>query len=72
MKVTTLISLGLSLVLGAGAVFLGRSYMMSSTSDASAASLAPVVEMSSVLVATSVIQTGDLIDRSSLKSQPWP
>ncbi|WP_373004965.1 Flp pilus assembly protein CpaB [Hyphomonas sp.] len=72
MKLTTLISLGLSLVLGAGAVFLGRSYMMSSTSDASAASLAPAVEMSSVLVATSVIQTGDLIDHSSLKSAPWP
>jgi pilus assembly protein CpaB len=72
LKLTTLISLGLSLVLGAGAVFLGRSYMMSSTSDASAASLAPAVEMSSVLVATSVIQTGDLIDHSSLKSAPWP
>ena len=72
MKLTTLISLGLSLILGAGAVFLGRSYMTSNTSDASAASLAPAVEMSSVLVATSVIQTGDLIDRSSLKSAPWP
>lgn len=72
MKPTTLISLGLSLLLGAGAVFLGRNYMTSNTSDASAASLMPAVEMSSVLVATSVIETGDLIDRSALTSAPWP
>jgi len=72
MKPTTLISLGLSLLLGAAAVFLGRNYMTSNTSDASAASLMPAVEMSSVLVATSVIETGDLIDRSALKATPWP
>jgi pilus assembly protein CpaB len=72
MKPTTLISLGLSLLLGAGAVFLGRNYMTSTTSEASAASLMPAVEMSSVLVATSVIETGDLIDRSALKVTPWP
>ena len=64
MKATTLISLGLSLVLGVGAVFLGRSYMSSDNSEASAASVVPAVEMSSVIVATSVIQTGDLIDHS--------
>jgi pilus assembly protein CpaB len=32
----------------------------------------PAVEMSSVLVATSIIETGDLIDRSALKVTPWP
>lgn len=72
MKPTTLISLGLSLLLGAGAVFLGRNYMTSDISDASAASLMPAVEMSSVLVATAVIETGDLIDRSALKVAAWP
>jgi pilus assembly protein CpaB len=72
MKPTTLISLGLSLVLGAGAVFLGRSYMTSDKNEASAASIVPAVEMSSLLVATSVIETGDLIDHSTLKATPWP
>jgi len=72
MKATTLISLGLSLVLGVGAVFLGRSYMTSDNSEASAASSVPVVEMSSVIVATSVIEAGDLIDHSVLKATPWP
>ncbi|WP_341197573.1 Flp pilus assembly protein CpaB [Hyphomonas chukchiensis] len=72
MKATTLISLGLSLVLGVGAVFLGRSYMTSDKNEASAASVMPAVEMSSVIVATSVIETGDLIDHSTLKATPWP
>ena len=72
MKATTLISLGLSLVLGVGAVFLGRSYMTSDKNEASAASVVPAVEMSSVIVATSVIQTGDMIDHSMLKATPWP
>ena len=51
MKTAPLISLGLSAVLGIGAVFLGKHYMTAESNDASAQAAAPAIEMATVLVA---------------------
>lgn len=72
MKATPLISLGLSVVLGAGAVWLGRNYMSKDTSSALAQASAPAITMSSVLVAARTIEVGELLDDSMLTSVNWP
>ena len=72
MKATPLISLGLSVVLGAGAVWLGRNYMSEDTSSAAAEASAPAVRMAGVMVAVGNIETGELVDPSMLKRVEWP
>ena len=71
MKITPLISLGLSVVLGAGAVWLGR-YYTTRDSRADAEMAAPAVQMAGVMVASSTIETGQMIDPSMLKRVEWP
>ena len=72
MKTTPLISLGLSVVLGAGAVWLGRHYMARDNSAAEAEAARVAVPMASVMVAAANIETGELIDASMLKRAEWP
>lgn len=72
MKTTPLISLGLSVVLGGGAVWLGRHYMSNDRADAQAQLSAAAVSTADVLVATRTIETGELIEDSMLKRVKWP
>ncbi|MEZ6000787.1 Flp pilus assembly protein CpaB [Hyphomonas sp.] len=72
MKTTPLISLGLSVVLGAGAVMLGRYYMSDARTRAEAETGVPAVSMASVMVAARTIETGELLDSSMLKRVEWP
>ena len=72
MKATPLISLGLSIVLGAGAVWLGRHYMSRDGSGAEAATSAPAPKLAGVMIAVDTIETGELIDVSMLKRVEWP
>ncbi|HAE27897.1 MULTISPECIES: Flp pilus assembly protein CpaB [Hyphomonas] len=72
MKTTPLISLGLSVVLGAGAILLGRYYMSDARTRAEAQTGAPVVSMAGVMVAARTIETGEQLDASMLKRVEWP
>ena len=72
MKTTPLISLGLSVVLGAGAVWLGRYYMSDARTRADAETAHAAVAMAGVMVAARTIETGELIDPSMLKRVEWP
>lgn len=72
MKALPLISLGLSLALGAGAIFFGREFMSDSGPEANAAISAPAIQMTSVLVAATTIEPGKLIDPAMVKSVDWP
>lgn len=72
MKALPLASLGLSLALGAGAIFFGREFMSESGAEANAAVAAPVIQMTSVLVATTTIEPGKLIDPAMVKAVDWP
>lgn len=74
MKPAPLISLGVSVVLGAGAVLFGRGYMVSKDREAEA-QVAPVVaavEMTSILVATTAVERGELVDGAILRAVEWP
>ena len=72
MKTTPLISLGLSVVLGTGAVLLGRYYMSDARTRAEAQTAAAAVSMAGVMVAARTIETGELLDSSMLKRVEWP
>ncbi len=72
MKAAPLISLGLSVLLGAGAILFGRGFMKTGTSEASAGVAAPAIAMTTLLVSTSVIEPGAIIDPANLKSVDWP
>ncbi|MEP1596763.1 MAG: Flp pilus assembly protein CpaB [Hyphomonas sp.] len=72
MKLAPLISLGLSAGLGIAAVFLGRYYMSSNSTDAAAQMSAPVVQMSSVVVAAAAIEPGEEVSASNVKTLNWP
>ncbi|MBD3769062.1 MAG: Flp pilus assembly protein CpaB [Rhodobacterales bacterium] len=72
MKTTPLISLGLSVVLGAGAVWLGRYYMSDNGTRAEAQMGAPAVQVAGIMVAARTIETGEQIDPSMLKRVEWP
>jgi pilus assembly protein CpaB len=72
MKTTPLISLGLSVVLGAGAVLLGRYYMSDERTRADAETSVPAVSMAGVMVAARTIETGELLEPSMLKRVDWP
>lgn len=71
MKAAPLISLGVSVALGAGAIFFGRSFMSGDAPDAQAASV-PAVAMTTVLVMTSTVEPGAVIDPEFVKEVEWP
>jgi len=71
MKAAPLISLGVSVALGAGAIFFGRSFMSGEAPDAQA-SAAPAVAMTTVLVMTSTVEPGAIIDPKFVKEVEWP
>lgn len=76
MKTGPMVSLGLSVLLGAAAVFLGRGYMMGNSADASveATSLqaAPAIAMSNVLVARHDIEPGTALTSEMFETVEWP
>ncbi|MFN4185324.1 MAG: Flp pilus assembly protein CpaB [Hyphomonas sp.] len=73
MKAIPLISLGLSLALGAGAIFFGREFMAGSAPEANAAvAAAPVMQMTQIAVAKTTIAPGKLIDPSMVELRDWP
>lgn len=72
MKATPLISLGVSVMLGIGAVLIGRGYMMSRDTSADAQIPVVAVEMSTILVAASTIKMGDTVDATMLDEVEWP
>jgi len=71
MKAAPLISLGVSVALGAGAIFFGRSFISGEAPDAQAAG-APAIAMTKVLVMTSTVEPGALIDPKFVKEVEWP
>lgn len=73
MKATPLISLGVSVMLGIGAVLIGRGYMMSRDTNADA-QVQPLVamDMSTIMVARTTIKMGDPVDATMLKEVEWP
>lgn len=72
MKAAPLISLGLSVLLGVGAILFGRGFMTSSSSEASADLAAPAIAMTTLLVSNSIIEPGAVIDPANLKAVDWP
>ena len=71
MKAAPLISLGVSVALGAGAIFFGRSFMSGEAPDAQASAV-PAVAMTTVLVMTSTVEPGAIIDPKFVKEVEWP
>jgi pilus assembly protein CpaB len=71
MKAAPLISLGVSVALGAGAIFFGRAFM-SGEAPVAQASIVPERAMTSVLVTTSTLEPGALIDPKLIKQVEWP
>lgn len=73
MKPAPMISLGLSVLLGAGAVYFGRTYMGGSKADATQTAFAtPAVTMSTVVVASATIEPGALIEPDMIRQIDWP
>lgn len=73
MKAIPLISLGLSLALGAGAIFFGREFMSDSGPEANAATSATAsMQMTQIAVARTTIEPGKLIDPTMLELRDWP
>ena len=72
MKAIPLISLGLSLALGAGAIFFGREFMGSGTQEANASVAAPAIQMTQIVVARAAIEPGKLIDPAMVEMRDWP
>jgi pilus assembly protein CpaB len=71
MKAAPLISLGVSVALGAGAIFFGRAFLSGDTPDAQA-NAAPAIAMTKVLVMTSTVEPGAIIDPQFVKEVEWP
>lgn len=71
MKAAPLISLGVSIALGAGAIFFGRSFM-SGDAPGAAASGQPAAAMTTILVMTSTVEPGAIIDPAMVKEVDWP
>jgi pilus assembly protein CpaB len=72
MKAAPLISLGVSIALGAGAIFVGRSFLTNDGEDAQAAAAAPAIAMTRILVLTSTVEPGAVIDPKFVKEVEWP
>ena len=71
MKAAPLISLGVSIALGAGAIFFGRSFL-SGEGEGSQAAAAPPVAMTRILVMTSTLEPGAVIDPQFVREVEWP
>ena len=71
MKAAPLISLGVSVVLGAGAIFFGRAFMSGEAPDAQA-SVVPAMVMTTVLVTTAAVEPGAIIDPKFVRQVEWP
>lgn len=71
MKAAPLISLGVSVLLGAGAIFFGRAFMTGDAPEAQASGV-PAVAMTTILVSTATIEAGALIDPKFVKEVEWP
>lgn len=71
MKAAPLISLGVSVLLGAGAIFFGRTFL---TNDGKSvqAEAAPAVAMTKVLVLTATLEPGAVINPEFVKEVDWP
>ena len=73
MKAIPLISLGLSLALGAGAIFFGREFMGNGGPEANATvAAAPAIQMTQIAVAATTIEPGKLIDPAMVEMRDWP
>ncbi|MEX1251172.1 MAG: Flp pilus assembly protein CpaB [Hyphomonas sp.] len=75
MKAAPLISLGVSVALGAGALFFGSAFISGETPDSNAnaaPAIAPAIAMTKVLVMTSTVEPGAIIDPQSVKEVEWP
>ncbi|MFN4225794.1 MAG: Flp pilus assembly protein CpaB [Hyphomonas sp.] len=72
MKAAPLISLGVSVLLGAGAIFFGRSFLANDGKTAQAAAAAPAVAMTKVLVLTTALEPGAVINPEFVKEVDWP
>lgn len=72
MKALTLVSLGVSLALGAGALFFGRQFVSEAGPEASAAVMAPVVASTRILVVSQTIEPGERLAADSVRLADWP
>lgn len=72
MRITPVVSLGLSVALGIAAVFIGRGWLTGgSEADAPPTQVAQV-ELVEVLVARTDLELGDIVDATSIKVAEWP
>lgn len=71
MKAAPLISLGVSVLLGAGAIFFGRSFLANDGKSVHAEA-APAVAMTKVLVMTATLEPGAVINPQFVKEVDWP
>lgn len=71
MKAAPLISLGVSVLLGAGAIFFGRSFLANDGKSVQAEA-APAIAMTKVLVLTATLEPGAVISPEFVKEVEWP
>ncbi|HAY08093.1 MAG TPA: Flp pilus assembly protein CpaB [Hyphomonas sp.] len=71
MKAAPLISLGVSVLLGAGAIFFGRTFLANDGKSVQAEA-APAVAMTKVLVLTATLEPGAVINPEFVKEVDWP
>ena len=71
MKAAPLISLGVSVLLGAGAIFFGRTFLANDGKSVQAEA-APAVAMTKVLVMTATLEPGAVINPQFVKEVDWP
>lgn len=72
MRLAPVVSLGLSVVLGIAAVLIGRGWLMEDDSSQTTQVQPASVELVEVLVARMDLETGDLVDASSIEVAEWP
>ena len=72
MRMTPLVSLGASIVLGACAIFFGRMYAGKDSPAAQADAMVPKQAVVSVLVAATRIEPGEQIEPKHLRALDWP
>jgi pilus assembly protein CpaB len=72
MKAAPLISLGVSVLLGAGAIFFGRSFLADDGKSAQAAAAPPAMAMTKILVLTTTLEPGAVISPEFVKEVDWP
>ncbi len=72
MKAAPLISLGLSVVLGAGAILVGRAFMAGEGSVTAAEAAPAQVAMTGIYVAASTVEAGAVVGPDALRLMDWP